>query len=123
MDRRGFDVLGFDEYIESYADGLQILRYNTSKAYNRHLDWIDDELDILEHDYDSSGRGGNRFATILLYMTDMEEGGETVFTEAWPDEANRVPLDEVCTDEFLFGWLDQFRLACCLVLTCILCLW
>jgi hypothetical protein len=50
-----------------------------------HLDYLDlDEK--LEHDYDSSRKGGNRFATILLYMTDLEEkdGGETVFSEAWP---------------------------------------
>mmetsp|Transcript_15926 Transcript_15926/g.36606 ORF Transcript_15926/g.36606 Transcript_15926/m.36606 type:complete len:242 (-) Transcript_15926:887-1612(-) len=45
------------------------------------------------HDYDSAHRGGNRFATILLYMSDMGEkdGGETVFSEAWPPE---VPESE-----------------------------
>lgn len=38
------------------------------------------------HDYDSARKGGNRFATILLYMSDLREGngGETVFSEAWP---------------------------------------
>lgn len=38
------------------------------------------------YDYDSSGRGGNRFATILLYMSDLqdEDGGETVFSQAPP---------------------------------------
>jgi hypothetical protein len=50
-----------------------------------HLDYLDID-EKLEHDYDSSRKGGNRFATILLYMTDLEEkdGGETVFSEAWP---------------------------------------
>ncbi len=35
---------------------------------------------------DSGHLGSNRFATILLYMTDLNEGdgGETVFTEGWP---------------------------------------
>jgi hypothetical protein len=39
-------------------------------------------------DYDSAGKGGNRFATVLLYMTDLEEnaGGETVFPETWNPE-------------------------------------
>jgi hypothetical protein len=40
----------------------------------------------LEHDYESAGTGGNRFATILMYMSDLgpEDGGETVFPRAWP---------------------------------------
>lgn len=42
--KRCFDALGFDEYLESHSDGLQILRYNVSKAYNSHLDWIEDRV-------------------------------------------------------------------------------
>jgi prolyl 4-hydroxylase len=36
------------------------------------------------YDYDSQGKGGNRFATILLYMSDLPDdaGGETVFLKA-----------------------------------------
>ena len=37
-------ALGFDEYIDSHGDGLQILRYNLTTAYNTHLDWITDEV-------------------------------------------------------------------------------
>jgi hypothetical protein len=33
--RRCFQVLGFDEYIESHGDGLQILRYNQTTAYSK----------------------------------------------------------------------------------------
>ena len=35
--------------------------------------------DTTDFDYDSSGIGGNRYATVLLYMTDIPEngGGET----------------------------------------------
>jgi hypothetical protein len=79
---------------------LQILRYNLTTAYIPHLDWLDVN-GLTEHDYDSAGTGGNRFATILLYMSDhgTGEGGETVFTEAWPvgqAEKDRVDLDTVC---------------------------
>jgi hypothetical protein len=87
--RRCFDVLGFDEYIEGHSDGLQILRYNQTKAYVAHMDWIDDDPNV-EHDFDSSKKGGNRYATILLYMTDLGpgDGGETVFVHGKPLEAD-----------------------------------
>jgi 2OG-Fe(II) oxygenase superfamily len=43
-----------------------------------------------ENNYDSAGKGGNRYATILLYMTDLEKGagGETAFLNAKSLEAN-----------------------------------
>ena len=85
-----------DEYIEGHSDGLQILRYNKTTAYTPHMDYLDDPK-VGSFDYASAGTGGNRFATILLYMTDLGEhdGGETVFTEAWPpgvEETDRVPI-------------------------------
>jgi len=63
------------------------------------MDYMDLD-DKLPHDYDSVHKGGNRYATILLYMTDLEEkdGGETVFTEAWPvnqTEEEHVQFDQV----------------------------
>lgn len=63
------------------------------------MDWIEGSKQ-LSHDYDSSKKGGNRHATILLYMTDMGEkdGGETVFVEAWPSdrpEEDRVDMTTV----------------------------
>jgi hypothetical protein len=90
--RRCFDVLGFDEYIEGHSDGLQILRYNQTKAYVAHMDWIDDDPNH-DHDFNSAKRGGNRFATILLYMTDLNpgDGGETVFVKG-------KPLDDTAPD-------------------------
>jgi len=96
--KRCFDALGFDEYLESHSDGLQILRYNVSKAYNSHLDWIEDTTGQLKHDYDSGGTGGNRFATILLYMTDLGEndGGETVFPHGVPFN---IPEEERITKQ------------------------
>jgi 2OG-Fe(II) oxygenase superfamily len=67
------------------SDGLQILRYNLTTAYVPHMDYLDDN-EAESYNYDSAGAGGNRFATILLYFTDMGEndGGETVFPRAWP---------------------------------------
>jgi len=94
--RRCFAALGFDQYIESHSDGLQILRYNVSKAYNSHLDFIEDGSGQLKHDYESSGTGGNRFATILLYMSDLgdDDGGETVFPHGSLSREH-APIDKV----------------------------
>ena len=85
-------MLGFDVYTESFTDGLQILRYNETTAYNSHMDWMQPSLSSID-DYQSYGTGGNRFATILLYLSDMNEneGGETVFPKA--------PVDPTTTRE------------------------
>ena len=79
-------MLGFDEYVESYTDGLQVLRYNKTTAYVPHMDWIDDPGGTSSHDFESSKVGTNRFATVLLYMTNLSDGdgGETVFKQGWP---------------------------------------
>lgn len=80
-------VLGYDEYDEGHTDGLQILRYNLTKAYIPHMDYLDsDRYDTEGYDFDSAAKGGNRYATILLYMSDLGEhdGGETVFAKGWP---------------------------------------
>jgi hypothetical protein len=86
-------------YIESYADGVQILRYQNGTAYQKHLDWIEPNI-RSQHNFDSAGQGSNRFATLLLYMNDIEgsQGGETVFTSAWPldvAETKRLSLEQV----------------------------
>ncbi|EJK65613.1 hypothetical protein THAOC_13503 [Thalassiosira oceanica] len=97
--RRCMNVLGFDEYEESLTDGLQVLRYNKTTAYIPHLDWIDDYGKKQEHNFDSAGLGSNRFATILLYMSDLGvgDGGETVFTSGWP--VGQAEEDHVQTNE------------------------
>jgi len=78
MKQRIFELLGFDEYWHSHTDGLQVLRYNLTTAYIPHYDYIEPSKS-RDFDLDSAGVGGNRFATVLLYMTDIPEdgGGET----------------------------------------------
>ena len=35
-------MLGFDEYWHGHDDGLQVLRYNQTKAYTPHMDYMTD---------------------------------------------------------------------------------
>lgn len=53
------------------GEGLQILRYDPSQKYDGHYDYFFDKAGIQN--------GGNRYATVLMYLSDVEEGGETVF--------------------------------------------
>jgi len=53
------------------GEGLQVLRYNNGQKYDAHWDYFFHK--------DGVSNGGNRFATVLMYLTDVEEGGETAF--------------------------------------------
>ena len=77
--KRAFRLLGIDPYDEMIADGLQVLRYNLTTAYINHMDWVEPSSEKDGHDYNTRKEGTNRYATILLYLTDVEEGGETAF--------------------------------------------
>jgi len=96
LKKRCFDLLGIHPYEETWADGLQILRYNQTTAYINHLDYI--ESDSIDHDWDSAGTGTNRFATILLYLTGVDDGGETFFPEAKEWYARDAGKEKECAN-------------------------
>ncbi|KAF6254960.1 hypothetical protein COO60DRAFT_261018 [Scenedesmus sp. NREL 46B-D3] len=53
------------------AEGMQVLHYENGQEYRPHHDYFS----FAERDKN----GGNRMATVLMYLTDVAEGGETVF--------------------------------------------
>ncbi|XWS29151.1 hypothetical protein CRYUN_Cryun24cG0004000 [Craigia yunnanensis] len=57
-----------------HGEGLQILHYEVGQKYEPHYDYFIDEF--------STKNGGQRIATVLMYLSDVEEGGETVFPAA-----------------------------------------
>ncbi|MCH1627056.1 2OG-Fe(II) oxygenase [Ferdinandcohnia quinoae] len=57
------------------GEGLQILNYKIGHEYKAHFDYFpSNKVD--------PNRGGQRVATFLMYLNDVEAGGETVFPKA-----------------------------------------
>jgi prolyl 4-hydroxylase len=79
--KRAFDLLRVSTYDEAMADGIQVLRYNLGQAYIAHTDFFPPGTSD-DHNWDSSDGGTNRLATLFLYLSDVEEGGQTVFPRA-----------------------------------------
>ncbi|ERN07494.1 hypothetical protein AMTRI_Chr12g275520 [Amborella trichopoda] len=56
------------------GEDLQVLRYEHGQKYDAHHDYFSDKVNIA--------RGGHRLATVLMYLSDVAKGGETVFPQA-----------------------------------------
>ncbi|CAM8938365.1 unnamed protein product [Rhodiola kirilowii] len=57
-----------------HGEGLQVLHYEVGQKYEPHYDYFVDEF--------NTKNGGQRIATVLMYLSDVEDGGETVFPGA-----------------------------------------
>jgi len=68
-------------YDEPMADGFQVLRYQMKQAYVPHMDSFPIGSS-QDHNWDPAAGGTNRFATLFVYLSDVEEGGQTVFPKA-----------------------------------------
>lgn len=53
-----------------HGDGLQVLRYTPGQEYMPHFDFFAET---------SRASTNNRISTLVMYLNDVEEGGETVF--------------------------------------------
>ncbi|XP_058774573.1 prolyl 4-hydroxylase 1 isoform X1 [Vicia villosa] len=59
---------------------MQVLRYEKNQFYRAHHDYFADTYNLK--------RGGQRIATLLMYLGDNVEGGETHFPMAGSDECS-----------------------------------
>eukprot|EP00798_Chlamydomonas_sp_ICE-L_P028071 gene28069-31175_t len=57
-------------------EGFQVLHYELGQKYEPHHDSFADEWNARVE------KGGQRVVTLLMYLKDVEEGGETVFPQA-----------------------------------------
>ncbi|WZY86252.1 hypothetical protein YC2023_032636 [Brassica napus] len=90
--------------IGDHGEGLQVLHYEEGQKYEPHYDYFVDEF--------NTKNGGQRMATMLMYLTDVEEGGETprmgdalLFWSMRPD----AMLDPSSLHEGTSGHLPDFR--------------
>ncbi|XP_058201340.1 probable prolyl 4-hydroxylase 4 [Rhododendron vialii] len=56
------------------GEDIQVLHYEHGQKYDPHYDYFVDNVNIA--------RGGHRIATVLMYLSDVAKGGETVFPSA-----------------------------------------
>ncbi|CAN1322244.1 Probable prolyl 4-hydroxylase 7 [Linum perenne] len=67
------------------GEAIQILRYELGQKYEPHFDYF--------HDKANQQLGGHRIATVLMYLSYVERGGETVFPNA---KENWIESDKTC---------------------------
>ncbi|XP_054797205.1 probable prolyl 4-hydroxylase 6 isoform X2 [Prosopis cineraria] len=56
------------------GESIQILHYENGQKYEPHFDYF--------HDKANQQLGGHRIATVLMYLSNVEKGGETIFPNA-----------------------------------------
>ncbi|XP_042482571.1 prolyl 4-hydroxylase 1-like isoform X2 [Macadamia integrifolia] len=61
----------YSQIPEENGEHIQVLRYEKNQFYQPHYDFFSDPFNVQ--------RGGQRIATMLMYLTDDVEGGETYF--------------------------------------------
>ncbi len=60
------------------AEGIQILRYEMGGEYRPHFDYFPPEQ---QGSAAHTASGGQRVATLIMYLNDVPAGGETIFPE------------------------------------------
>ncbi|MFM0009926.1 2OG-Fe(II) oxygenase [Paraburkholderia sediminicola] len=83
MDRRISSLMNWP--VEN-GEGLQILHYGTTGEYRPHFDYFPpDQPGSAVH----TAQGGQRVSTLVIYLNDVPDGGETIFPEAGMSVAAR----------------------------------
>ncbi|CAI5504237.1 unnamed protein product [Closterium sp. Naga37s-1] len=81
-------ISDFSQLPVDHGEAIHVLHYEASQEYQAHFDYFHDDI--------NTRNGGQRLATVLMYLSDVEEGGETVFpaAELTPDNIHSpIPPD------------------------------
>lgn len=78
-------------------DGLQVVRYLAGQGYNTHPDYFTNGDDAGKDEHERFEflpykGGSNRFATVFMYLNNVQDGGFTVFPKAEPIVPQREPV-------------------------------
>ncbi|CAA6656024.1 unnamed protein product [Spirodela intermedia] len=81
-----------------HGEGLQVLHYEVGQKYEPHFDYFQDEF--------NTKNGGQRMATLLMYLSDVEEGGETIFPTVKVNSSTLPHYKELseCEGDALLFW-------------------
>lgn len=60
-----------------HGEGIQVLHYKVGAEYRPHYDYFPEESGSQNY----LKTGGQRVVTVIMYLNDVEEGGETIFPE------------------------------------------
>ncbi|EPS60054.1 hypothetical protein M569_14750, partial [Genlisea aurea] len=90
-------VSGIEEKIAAWTflpkengESIQVLHYEPGQKYDAHYEYFHDPVNIV--------RGGHRIATVLMYLSDVQKGGETVFPSAEESPRRRSVREETFSE-------------------------
>lgn len=63
----------------SHGEGLQVMRYAVGAEYQPHFDFFEPDGAFMRKNSDT---GGQRVATLVMYLNDPPAGGATIFPDA-----------------------------------------
>lgn len=72
------DIATLINWPATHAEPSQLLRYEEGQQYKAHNDYFDPGANYAMN----TAMGGQRLATFLMYLDDVEEGGDTFFPES-----------------------------------------
>lgn len=88
------NLIGVDK---SRFEALSLTHYSEGQEFKIHPDYfvhIEGNLDYTKNIEERCSKGGNRIQTVIIYLNDVDAGGETFFP--WIDRAVRPKLGTVC---------------------------
>jgi prolyl 4-hydroxylase len=93
LDRRISEVM---QLPSENGEGLQVMRYGTGGEYRAHFDYFDTEK---KGPALHLAKGGQRVSTLVIYLNDVDRGGETTFPDlgvSFPPKKGSAVYFEYC---------------------------